>query len=98
MKILSLDSSKNNTKNSNKKQDVLVDAVEALTSALFQSLPEDHSFEEFECALLELCNEVGRRILSERLEELSKRFDSHYLLGADLPGDPFFLTRSVGCS
>ena len=80
MKILSFDSSKNNTKNSAKKIDALAEAAEALTSALYQSLPDEHSFEEFEVSLLELSNEVCRRILSKRLEDLSKEFDAEYLL------------------
>jgi hypothetical protein len=80
MKILSLDPLKNNTKSSVEKRDVLDGAMEALSSALSQTLPEKHSFEEFERVLLELCNEASRRILSRRLEELSKKFNAHYLL------------------
>ena len=80
MKTLSLDSPKNNTKNSAEKRDVMDGAMEALSSALSQSLPEEHSFEEFEVALLELCNEVSMRILSGRLKDLSKEFEAEYLL------------------
>ncbi len=80
MKTLSLDSRKNNTKNLQKRRDGLTDAEQALTSVLSQSLPEEHSFEEFEHTLLELCNEVSRRILSGRLKELSKEFETDYLL------------------
>lgn len=81
MKILSLDSSKNNTKNTaEKKKDVLEVAAEALASALSESLSEDHSFGEFESALLELSNEVSRRILSRQLEDLAEKYDAQYLL------------------
>lgn len=76
MDILSLDFKKNNAK----KSGPFENAVEALALALSQELTQESCFVEFEQTLLELCNEAGRRILSKRLEKMSRKYVGDYLL------------------
>lgn len=55
-------------------------AIESLTLALSQEVSEECEFAEYEKMLLEICNEASRRILSARLENISRQYQKDYLL------------------
>jgi len=87
MNSLSFDFQKNNAKKASrpistsaKNNRCFENAVEALALALSQELSQESGFVEFEQTLLELCNEAGRRITSKRLESMSRKYVSDYLL------------------
>ena len=77
MKSLSVTAEKNNTK---KKSSRIEAAVKALTAAVLEDLPVDAEFGEFEKTLLEVSNDVGRRVLSNQLERIARRYDMEFIL------------------
>lgn len=77
MRTLSSDDRKNNLKNVST---YIEAAVEALTSAVFEDPAAAKGFGEFECTVLEICNEVCRRILSNRLTKITHQYEQHCLL------------------
>jgi hypothetical protein len=77
MKTLSVAGEKHNTK---KTSSYFEAAVQALTSAVLESLPEKAGFGEFEKLLLEVSNEVERQILSRRLESIASLYDADFIL------------------
>ena len=77
MKSLSVAAEKDNTKKSSSRIEA---AVKALTEAVMEELPADANFREFEKVLLETSNEVERRVLSNQLEWISRRYDIDFLM------------------
>lgn len=81
MKTLSVAGKKNNTKKTSSHYEA---AVQALTSAVLETLPREAGFEEFEKLLLEVGNEVERQILSRRLKTISSHYDAEFILVDEL--------------
>lgn len=77
MKTLSVAGEKHNTKNTASHFEA---AVQALTSAVLDSLPVEAGFKEFEKLLLKAGNEIERQILSRRLESIASHYDADFIL------------------
>jgi hypothetical protein len=55
-------------------------AVKALTALISDQLSDDSDFATYESVMMEVCNEVEKRILQQKLEQISQAHASDYLL------------------
>jgi hypothetical protein len=53
-------------------------AVEALTAAVSEDSTSEKGFGDFECAVLEKSNEICRRVLSNRLKDISHQCEDEF--------------------
>jgi 20S proteasome alpha/beta subunit len=75
MKTLSAADRKNNTE----KVSTCIDAaVEALTAAVSEDPASAKGFGDYECTVLEVSNEICRRVLSNRLESIAQQYETDF--------------------